>query len=86
MRLSKNLLEAGCAGDLSWGSPGALKVARAGVEPASREAPGFEPGVVADFTTGPKTRMALVRRKENWVGVVSSDGPAVYITLALSIE
>ena len=40
--------------DLSWGSsrPGLLppaKVARAGVEPASFTAPGFEPGVVTTF-------------------------------------
>ena len=55
-------------GDLSWGSP-AAKVARAGVEPASREAPGFEPGVVSNFTTGPNGE-ARVHGKKNkfWEG------------------
>jgi hypothetical protein len=35
-----------------------VHVARAGVEPASPWAPGFEPGVVTNFTTGPNGEAA----------------------------
>ncbi len=42
-----------------------VQVARAGLEPASSKAPGFEPGVVADFTTGP---IEQARVRGNGVG------------------
>ena len=63
------------------------QLTRAGVEPASRKAPGFEPGVVTDFTTGPKTHRALVRRKLGlgFMGGLSWRTSSLYGSIATEI-